>query len=537
VYAHDDEDFTTNGLGILTPISCEVTEEAGGQYELEMTLPAEGDLWTLIECESIIKAPVPVITIEQFQMAGAEYWKIKADQSNVPVKSKVPTITRVASGSYPAWSSSNDYTAGDKVSYNGSVWQYSGPPTLTYGIVTLAPGSAGYWVNVTSYDTKTNSGKTLATLNRNELFTMISEMNDNWIRVKTAGGVTGYIEKKYAEYYAAAGAMVEGREIRQQCFRVYRIEKDSDTRTVTVNARHLSYDFAKTYLGKCEAKTVTVPTAISLVQEAQLVEDNRHIYTDISASTVDLDCSWDNGVTALLNPDAGIVAQLQAKLIRDNEDFFILTDNHTDRGFRIEYGNNLRALNWSTDTSTMVTRVIPHCKNSNDEDMLLPEQWIDSPYINDYPEIYVEPLAVNCKVGGKGTVRGEEKEHLTADECYIIMRDEAQKRFDVDHADEPEVEIDVDMVMLGSTVEYQHLADLEILFMYDTVTIKHPLLNLNIQAHMTGYTYDSIRRRYNKIMLTNARRRSEATISGFDLPDNSIRFEKLSSTAVDRLRN
>lgn len=539
VYAPDDDDFTTNGLGILTPTKCIVTEEAGGQYELELELPAVDEAWKNIQTESIIKAPVPVVTIDEFQMAGAAYWKVKSTQSGVQVMSKVPTVSRVSDASvYPAWNSHNDYVAGDKVSYGGKAWQYSGPSTERMGIVTLAPGSAGYWIDVTSYSTKSNAGKTLATLGRNEIFTKVADINANWIRVKTNDGVTGYVATKYVEYYSEMESAVSSREIRQQCFRVYRIEKDSQTRTIKVYARHLSYDFAKTYLAKCEAKGVSAPTAISLIESAELYEDNRHIYTDIAEETCDLDCSWDNGITALLNPDSGVVAQLQAKLIRDNEDFFILQDNHTDRGYRIDYANNLKAIKWTIDTSSMVTRVVPYAKDADDADLLLPGLYVDSPLIDEYPVVYIEPISVNCKVGEKGTtIDGEEVEHLTAEQCYEIMQAEAEKRFSVDHADEPEITVDVDLIMLGSTVEYSHIAPLEILFMYDTVSAKHPILDLDIKAYMTGYEYDSILRRYNKIKLTNARRRIDTSVSGFDLPDNSIRFEKLSSTAVDRLRS
>lgn len=545
-YAPDDDDFTTNGLGILTPTSCIITEEAGGQYELEMTLPADGEEWKKLQCECVIKAPVPVVTIEDFQMVGASYWKVKGDQSNVPIKSKVPTITRVASTSgYSEWSEDSKYVRGSKVKVGNTVYQYTGANQwvangIIIGQYTKEPGTADgkYWENVTTYSTKVNSGKTLGTLARNEIFTMIEEVstNSNWIRIKTSNGVTGYIEKKYADFYSDIDTYVRKREIRQQCFRVYRIERDSSTRMITISARHISYDFAKTYLSKCEMPGVTAPTAIALIQTAMLVEDNRHIYTDISSKTVDLDCSWDNGVTALLNPDTGIVSQLQAKLIRDNEDFFVLNDNHTDRGFRIEYGNNLKALQWSMDTSSMATRIIPHCKDKDDADLMLPEQWVDSELIDDYPVVYIETLSVNCKEDSKGTVDGEEVEKLTKEQCYQIMREEAQKRFDVDHADEPEIEIEVDLVMLGATEEFKHLAPVEILFMYDTVHIRHPLLGIDMTAYMTGYEYDAILRRYQKITLSNDRRRLDNSVSGYDIRNNSIRFEKLSSTAIDRLR-
>ena len=380
-----------------------------------------------------------------------------------------------------------------------------------------------------------NYGSTLATLSRNEIFTVLNVFNSGWLKVKTNAGVNGYVESKYAEMVSQIEIPVEGRVISEQCFRVYRVEKDSDTMTVKVNARHLSYDFAKTMLSTCEAKQVTAPTAIGIIQGVALSDDNRQVLTNITEKC-DLDCSWDNCVTALLDPETGIVAQLEAKLIRDNEDYYILRDDHTDRGFRVEYGNNLTAVNWSIDTSDMVTRIYPHCKDKDDAALTLPEMYVDSPRIFDYPIIYTETLSVSAKEKAKGVVDGEEVPELSKDQCYQLMREEANRRFTEDHADEPEITVDVDLVMLGSTVEYQHLADLETLCMYDTVHIRHPRLNIDVEAYMTGYEYDAILRRYSKITLTNARRRGNTSISGYNVKNNSIRFEKLSTTAVDRLR-
>lgn len=50
-------EFNTNGLGRFTEaISCKVTEERNGQYELEMVYPIDGKLYPMIETEMIIGA-------------------------------------------------------------------------------------------------------------------------------------------------------------------------------------------------------------------------------------------------------------------------------------------------------------------------------------------------------------------------------------------------------------------------------------------------------------------------------------------------
>lgn len=540
VYAPDAKDYSTNGLGVLSPTVCTIREEAGGEYELEMELPAIGEEWKYIETDSIIKSPVPTVIMDGFTMGSSYYYKVLSTVSSVPVKSKVPSLVRVADSSTASeWSASRRYQKGDRCSYGGKVYQYTGPVyarpdgTVVGALTSAPPGS--YWADVTSYSTTMNYGSTLATLSRNEIFTVLNVFNSGWLKVKTNAGVNGYVESKYAEMVSQIEIPVEGRVISEQCFRVYRVEKDSDTMTIKVNARHLSYDFARTMLSTCEAKQVTAPTAIGIIQGVALSDDNRQVLTNIDEKC-DLDCSWDNCVTALLDPETGIVAQLEAKVIRDNEDYYILRDDHTDRGFRVEYGNNLMAVNWSIDTSDMVTRIYPHCKDKDDAALTLPEMYVDSPRIFDYPIVYTETLSVSAKENAKGVVDGEEVPSLSKDQCYQLMREEANRRFTEDHADEPEITVDIDLVMLGSTVEYQHLAELETLCMYDTVHIRHPRLNIDVEAYMTGYEYDAILRRYSKITLTNARRRGNTSISGYNVKNNSIRFEKLSTTAVDRLR-
>ena len=44
IYPETCTDFTTNGLGLLTPIECMVEERAGGLYELTLVHPIDESL-------------------------------------------------------------------------------------------------------------------------------------------------------------------------------------------------------------------------------------------------------------------------------------------------------------------------------------------------------------------------------------------------------------------------------------------------------------------------------------------------------------
>ena len=60
IYPPDCTDFSDNGLGVLTPQSCIVTETLNGEYELTLEHPLDsGGKWMKL-CEGcILRAPVP----------------------------------------------------------------------------------------------------------------------------------------------------------------------------------------------------------------------------------------------------------------------------------------------------------------------------------------------------------------------------------------------------------------------------------------------------------------------------------------------
>ncbi len=63
LYDRTCTDYTGNGLAVLSPTACTVTEEAGGQYEVSCTVPVTDDLKSrLLERGRVLKVPVPAMT-------------------------------------------------------------------------------------------------------------------------------------------------------------------------------------------------------------------------------------------------------------------------------------------------------------------------------------------------------------------------------------------------------------------------------------------------------------------------------------------
>lgn len=70
VYGHltKQNDFDNNGLAVLLPTSCNITEELNGEYSLQITLPIDNEgKWTFIKEMNFIKAMGQIFRINQVE--------------------------------------------------------------------------------------------------------------------------------------------------------------------------------------------------------------------------------------------------------------------------------------------------------------------------------------------------------------------------------------------------------------------------------------------------------------------------------------
>ena len=69
VFPADCNDFSTNGLCVLEPTTCEVTETLNGEWELSLVHPLDDrDRWTYLQVDCIIKAPVPAASTPRVKL-------------------------------------------------------------------------------------------------------------------------------------------------------------------------------------------------------------------------------------------------------------------------------------------------------------------------------------------------------------------------------------------------------------------------------------------------------------------------------------
>lgn len=331
VHEKDSTDWRTNGLGILMPESCEVTEEAGGDWSLSMSHPVDDEgRWELLKVDRLIRCPVPA---RQNPEAALAYKAQHRDEHQ---------IYRALKG-----------------------------------------------VSVRTF--KNRGSQIIGSVIKDEEFEVIDEDKlGGYLKIVKGDGTVGWIIRGIGTYQEFVrtdetlsedadgeqyNSVVQRAQIRNQMFRIYSVDVDAVARTVQVEARHISYDYAANIVKEEWIVSDKLPSQVLADLPGKLkIEDKRTLLADLTEHHVSGDYSYINPINVLLDPDIGVVPQAQLQLIRDNNNIYLLSNEHpADRGYIIAYGKNLTALKWTTSTEDLVTVILPTGEQKNGKPLFLPE--------------------------------------------------------------------------------------------------------------------------------------------------------------------
>lgn len=241
-----------------------------------------------------------------------------------------------------------------------------------------------------------------------------------------------------------------------QLFRIY--NKQKTLMGIAVNARHIFYDLMDNFLEDVR------PTGLSGMSALTYILDRTQFPHSFSA-TGDVGGNGTryfirkNVVEAILG-DEGIIDRWGGEIERDNFIIRYRQARGLDRGVLVSYGKNIIGIEETINMDAVCTRMMP----LGFDGLLLPEKYIDSPYIENYPHPKVKVVTFNDA------------------EIESDLRAAAQAYMDESGIDIPPVNYSIDFIELSKTEEYKNYAVLERVYMGDTVTIRHSKLGIDLKA-------------------------------------------------------
>lgn len=447
VYSAHCDDFTNFGLvGALTPTSCIFEEVANGMSEITLEHPIDPlGRYTQLATNNILMVEVPVRTTPEINgntiVTSVEKWTVKN-----PASKALRTI-------YKKREAKKDVK-----------------------IKVLPEGAS-----VTVVSNNTDYAR---------------------VKVKCKYG-TGWIDREglenkvILEPFHNNSQAIESVEpawtVKPQLFRIYSVEKT--LAGVCVMARHISYDLLYNLTTFVNTKSTTCAAALAGIMNKCVSDHDFEAYTNLVTARTGVNWTRTNPIDAILNPDNGLTTRYGASLVRDNWELYVLHDPGLNRGVTIEYGKNMTGITYTESFDSTVTRIIPVGETKSGKPLLLPEVYVDDPNTIDdvygnkikimdtYPVIYTQELICeDCKVG-------DDTDDKT--DTYNKMRDQANALFAAG-CDLPTVEMSVEFVNLGDTAEYAQFKDLERLFLWDYVTVRHKLHGINVTARIASIRWNCL---------------------------------------------
>lgn len=475
VYPANCTVFSNNGMGVISPSSAIVKETLNGSYELEIVHPydAEGKWQRLVE-GYIVRAPVPSAMTPQVKLA---------------------------------------------------------PQTSTSGMV--------YRVSTNRDPLRLRSGtgtkyKILGKYKKGTQVIVLAKTTSSWYEVTCPDGKHGYMSASYLTYVKtlpapeqAAAEVVEARQLRDQPFRIYRVVPELNK--VTAYARHVFYDLLDNMIKKLEPGGSDTGTSVmQSLSEGCLSEHPFTFYSDLTSTAEEVSFENKNPVDCLLG-DGGIIENYGGEIMRDWFDVFVVERVGNDTNIEIRQGKNLTGIKYDVDMTDVTTRIMPTGQDKDGNMLYLPEGFVDSPLIENYPF----PKWIHLEVSeAKEVTKGKSSEKKSKNQCYAEMRQAAQDEFDKG-CDLPNVTLTVEFIDVTETEEYKQYTFLQSIFLGDAVRVIARSIGVSVSMRMTEYSYDCLTRKYLTMTLgTVADTLAGNVITSRQLPNGSITGAKLAINSV-----
>lgn len=264
-----------------------------------------------------------------------------------------------------------------------------------------------------------------------------------------------------------------------QLFRINNVKKNFNT--IKITAYHIFYDLLNNFIED------TYPQDLN----AQLFLNHILSHTQFANSFIGISDINDtksaryvrkNPVAAIMGDiDNSMVNLFGGELKRDNFNINFLSRVGQNKGVKLIIGKNITGIDITIDITGMATKIMPQGYDG----LLLPEKYVDSPLINNYPT----PKITKIEFSEVKYDPDDEEAYHTLAAAYDALRALARKQFD-NGIDKPSVNVKIDWIELSKTNEYKQYENLESVELGDTLTAN--ILGLDYETRVIKIEYNPL---------------------------------------------
>ena len=296
-----------------------------------------------------------------------------------------------------------------------------------------------------------------------------------------------------------------------QGFRIYNISKPIDGK-VTINAEHISYQTQHIPIMPMYANT---PSAFFSKVSTYACCDMPFSFSTNKTKAISFRTTTPKSLRACMLGSEGSILDLcgSGDYYYDNFNISFLEERGHNNGVKIAYGKNLKDVKQEENIEDVITAVCPYWQK--DDSVVVLDEKIVTSADDTFAYTRAVPLDLSSEFEEKPTqaqLKAKAEEYLKT----------AQKT--------PKVNIEVDFVALGDTLDYPELKGLENVSLCDTVTVEFIKLGVNATAKVIKTDYDFVAEKYNKIEVGDSKSRFSETIvksAGVDKQKTNSMIQKV----------
>lgn len=279
----------------------------------------------------------------------------------------------------------------------------------------------------------------------------------------------------------------------EQQFRIRKADKTS--RGVVIYAQSkLIADLGSNYIRPMALTSLTRKQAIQTVLNAALEPHSFKVGTKDTSTNTNVIVNIQEGtvLNALIGKENSILSEYGGEFIINNDTFDIVDSRGANRKFKISYGKNIESIKETIDDTDLATVLIP-----KSGDYRLPEYYIESPIVGNYEKRYFQEVDMNLNIwDGTDTKKDDQ---ITIAEAYALMRTTCTNMFLKDKVDQVAFNYAIDLISLRKTEEYKNYNIVEKVYLGDTVTVNHKLLNVNLEGKVNKTIYNVLLDKYSNV--------------------------------------